>query len=827
MNQSINIIQVEAKDLVEVDNYIVKSINKYKATLDYSLETLKLNSVHQKVFRNNKFVFRNGNKLYTDDVISVNFNYRSKDYSVDELRNKLYKDGFICNNNHYIRFKRSSGSSRIGKCLFIRKELFGYMMKWSYMGLRFSNDEEVDLASLESYISLTTSSIIDTIKISPKNILVIDDFESLFKDKTMVTKINSDNRLETNLEEVEICNSIWDGQSLMDSSMYTGKYENKSMLLLRNRFFKSACFNTNIQKFFKDNNITSIHQLNGFTLAKDINDIKLITTPSSIKFLKFGNIEEYFENLEDDFGIVKYEKPTHFFEGDLVQTHYQLLNTLELSYSETETFLEDTFKYIRLLKNDLPTLRYHLKMSCEEDLRINQLVSTNDFVYTMLKVNDKIKNTNMFLKFRTDLVNSFVKNIKKGHVLVKGNYSVLLGNGYEMLLQSIGKFDGSSLTGIDEVINYKFNEGEDLVAVRSPHVTMGNLWLVKNVRSDMYEKYFNLSNEIICVNAINNNIQERLNGSDYDSDMVMITNNKAILEAVKRNYDNFLVPTSKVVSKKVKRYNNYQDKYDLDKKTSVNKIGEIINLSQILNSYLWELKKKGEDWEDVYKDICKLAVMSGIEIDKAKKEFVVDNRLELKDLREKYSFLVKNKPMFFYHLPTDFDNIKNLEKYRNYETTMDYLEDIIIKRARKIRAKGIARLPISEIIVDNSEISIRDANIKQANRINQLCLENSTKCNKIWLSDSLNSSEKYKLSLETKEDLFLELKKMKINSSTIKYIILNLDSKLQRKMCTLLFSVAKDEFMKVIKEGSENTNVLTKKHDGEIEIYGIKFAKNE
>lgn len=69
-----------------------------------------------------------------------------------------------------------------------------------------------------------------------------------------------------------------------------------------------------------------------------------------------------------------------------------------------------------------------------------------------------------------------------------------------------------------------------------------------------------------------------------------------------------------VESKKTKRYNTAWHKYDLDEKTSVNKIGEIINLSQILNSRLWELEKDGEDISDIYNDICKLAVLSGIEI---------------------------------------------------------------------------------------------------------------------------------------------------------------------------------------------------------------------
>ena len=113
-------------------------------------------------------------------------------------------------------------------------------------------------------------------------------------EECIVTEI-VDGKLVTNKKMAEISNSIFDGESMMDESLFS-KYKNRSMLLLRNRFFKSACFKCKLQKWFKDNNITEVSQLNGFTLATDISQIKIITTPSSIKYLKFGTLEQWFEN---------------------------------------------------------------------------------------------------------------------------------------------------------------------------------------------------------------------------------------------------------------------------------------------------------------------------------------------------------------------------------------------------------------------------------------------------------------------------------------------------------------------------------------------------
>ena len=133
------------------------------------------------------------------------------------------------------------------------------------------------------------------------------------------------------------------------------------MLLLRNKFFKSCCFNTNIQKWFEDNNITEISQLNGFTLATDVSEIKMITTPNRLKYLKFGSMEQWLNNLPSIFGVVKHEKKTHFFDGDMVQTHYQLLNTLQLSREETNKLLQLSFDYMNKLNTDINVLKRHIK----------------------------------------------------------------------------------------------------------------------------------------------------------------------------------------------------------------------------------------------------------------------------------------------------------------------------------------------------------------------------------------------------------------------------------------------------------------------------------
>lgn len=89
-----------------------------------------------------------------------------------------------------------------------------------------------------------------------------------------------------------IKNNIWDGQSLLDTSLFD---DEKGIMLLRNSFFKSCGFNTNIQKWFdyafRGNKPEYIKDM--FDRDVKLSDIKLITTPNSLKFLKFANVKEF------------------------------------------------------------------------------------------------------------------------------------------------------------------------------------------------------------------------------------------------------------------------------------------------------------------------------------------------------------------------------------------------------------------------------------------------------------------------------------------------------------------------------------------------------
>ena len=428
------------------------------------------------------------------------------------LREDLYKNGFWAEGVHYVRMKRSSGSARVGKCLFIDDSLYDELHEWEMCGLDIKPGEPVDLAALESYISLSTSSIIGTVEIDPHSILIIDDYDSVFNEE-VVNVFEQDGHLAAKREVVQISNSIWDGQSLADSSLFpVGSHW--GMMLLRNKFFKSCCFNCDLQQWFADNGITSVSQLNGFTLAERIEDVKLITTPNSIKFLKFGDATSWLNHIPSTFGVVKHEKKTHYFEGAAVQSHYQLLNTLQLSEDEMRDFLQPSLEFAQALKSDPAVVRYFIKYPEEKEYSPVPLLTNNDVVYNMMCVNERFTQTKFYRDFTIDLMRAYYGNLKCGHVLINGNYSVMCGNPIEMLRAAIGQFDGESQIGVGNIHSTRFKYGEDILGSRSPHVAMGNVLVTHNVANELIDKYMNTTHEIVYINSIGENILNRLSGAD-------------------------------------------------------------------------------------------------------------------------------------------------------------------------------------------------------------------------------------------------------------------------------------------------------------------------
>ena len=656
----------------------------------------------------------------------------------EEIREHLYTHGFDIDGIHYVRYKRSAGSSRDGRCLFISEPLYQDMMEWSACGL--SADNVSDQASWQAYIALTLSSIESAIRLPKKAILIIPDKVSRFTTKAVCVKEDATEGLTAEEEETEIENVIWDGEALLDVSEFeSAGYGDKGMMLLRNRFFKTCAFNTNLQKWFKDKGITTVGELAGYTTARKVEDIKLVITESSLKYLKFMpkgmNLGEAFKSWLDavyegkttsTFGVVKTDKkPLHMF-GNMAYTNYQLINTINAAPEQIARFLRPTLDYLGKIQSDPMFLRYYAKVASYDQITdglapMNVENYRHRVIMDMMARTAEFERTDFYKTYRDELCRSFKEKMKKGKILIEGNYQTIFGNPYEFLYATIHKDyepTESLLFEENEAYTRRFEDGEWLLCARSPHITMGNLYIVQNQSYEEIDEYFNLTSAIVCINAIGNNIQQRLNGCDYDSDTMLVTPNKFLCDAVNEEYYHYGVPVCKVEpSGKTDYENSPKGLAKLDRVIANNLIGEIVNLSQFLNSLYWNEICYGRSMDEVkwiYLDVCKLAVLSGMEIDKAKRMYAVDAGKVLRILkkpRDAYKKHNGGKLPEFFRFITEGEAPETDESV-TLNTPMSFLYDIV--EGYKSQVKKTKKIPLMDLFeLDATDCGANDTHKKQ------------------------------------------------------------------------------------------------------------------
>ena len=532
--------------------------DKYEWTQAMLVNSLLLNFLKD----NGLKIEKNGS---TKDVIGINFNYKSYSYqeeidklnkrlkeadtdelkdfynktiqkatvnaklfeekSVDEIRKIYYnqgvpityttykKDGNIKSQKiiHYNMLYRSTGKAKQGNCLFICDRLYKKAKDFMYMGYKLPK-ENAPIVEIGAYSSLIASGIVGTININPRDIFIMQDVKSLFK--TNIVSVELDNNkhcIAVNKNDYELSNEMFDGQGLIDSSIFPSW--GNGYILLRHHMTKFACFKSNIQQFFKDyygENYETAELVDMFGYVHKVKDIKVITTNNSIKWLKFGISYDYWcQKVNENgntFGIVKTAHESKL--GDVQKMSYQMINSL--STDIMPKVVETTLQYINSLKTDDSVFLEYLYK--------NQNFS-NDYnvLYDLCMHNKDFIKSQYFRDRKKVIISQYVKEFREGKIIQNGDNLVIVGSPYAMLLSTVGEnpFDDDTFEQEDGTIQCftnRFDDGEYLASFRSPHNSSNNIGYLHNHYSKNMIKYFNFDKQIIAINMRNTDFQDRHNG---------------------------------------------------------------------------------------------------------------------------------------------------------------------------------------------------------------------------------------------------------------------------------------------------------------------------
>lgn len=761
------------------------------------------------------------NKIETDDN-NPNWNYKT----VADLRRDLYVNGFkLENGKTYKVYKRSTSKSRKGEITFINEKLYSEMISWSRMGIDVSSEETINLAGLTAYQSLLSSSIEKTIQINPENILLIKDQFSTFKsDVNIVSYVNG--HLESNpVNNYEITNNLTDGQVLLDKEYFS---EGHTYYQLRNHFFKCASFKTDIQQFMQDNVPNDIEYedwelTDMFGNEITAKDVKMICTPSTLKALKFAWIKgsekemyDYWKELIADegaiFGVCKWDKPSK--HGDKIhQLSYQMFNSLNMDKDDVHQITEWERQYIKSLKDDDAAFIDYIRKE-------SNAINSNEMFAELAEWNPDFTHTEIFRKFRSREVHNYVEKVRSGKVHLEGDYCTILMNPDLMLWAAIGKLkemkDKSELKGW-QVHTKLFDYGDELVGFRSPHNSPANTMVLNNVDSDFYNKYFDLSKNILVINGTDVPIQDKANGCDMDGDTFAVFKNDDTLLKLAKDAQRYRVPVLNVVSKpnEYKLTNVDMATVDTALAKSQRLIGQVTNSAQLLLSVYWN----GNKDKKLMDKIDRLVSLSTVAIDLAKKN--VDIKIEseinhcLNGLKYKQTKVKgeKGESIKVDAIPLFFKYVKSDEKKKYHHTKYDTPMDLLIKEMDNLPpAKGKSNIEFGDLVIEMDDLPLtegdkkREADRKQEKNIIDAVVITQDKIESIY-ADGNDEDESF--NLVDRELKFLErmIMKRNIKQETMYDLMLKVANgkvkQVQRRLLNILYKTNKDTLLSVFKNATK------------------------
>lgn len=665
--------------------------DKYKISAKERLDK-KLNEIEVKKKFNKELSIAKVNNMKINDIDNL---------SSEAIRDYLYKNGFTINyplfkknketkeyeqiDNKEIKYKfwfRSSAKARVGEVLFINEELYNDITKWQMMDIELPEDEECKLVEMMAYMSLTASSIEGSVNIKPNEILVIDDLKSSIEKKVLNVVVENEKcKVIEGKKLVE--NILFDGQALLDDSLFV---DNAGMMLLRHHMFKACGFRTYINKFmkehFKDEYETATVEDRYGNKIK-VKDIKMITTENAMKWEKFlVDTKEGFnkwkvavENNGCEFGIVKRDHESKI--KDFQWISYQMLNALMINKEETRFLFNNTSNFINGMKKDNSKYINYLRATESE-------VNENSMILDLIDLNRDFMLSDLFRNQKTNTLKKLKNELKEGRILVHGDNLTVVGNPYLMLKASVGERELKDETlSISESGDYisvytsKFKDGEMLAGFRNPFNSPNNLSYFKNETKDsLINKYFNFSNNIIAINLIETDAQDRNNGMDADSDFMLVTNDAMIVHKAKSIYKEYPTIVNSIPKSNKEYINNSESKAEIDNLLAKAKadIGVSSNLAQIALSYYSD--KKNDDMRDI---VVIMSVLAQVSIDNAKRQYEIDVEKECNRLR-----IGGEKPLFFkYTQGDDLEKYMSVDEKRSYKEMDKEAKTIFLEKKKK------------------------------------------------------------------------------------------------------------------------------------------------
>jgi len=439
--------------------------------------------------------------------------------------------GFTINNIKYKRLLGTNGGIKNSTIVFVSERLSEELKR------RIENDrdpnKELVTAKLEAYRALTCSA--SNPVSMPHGILVVNDVETQFVSD--IISLTDENAGEPVMKEETgrlITMDASDGFGIMLPSLAErwsrelGLDYIVSGVNTRFSFEKGMAFTFDFIDFAE--------RIAGNYIVKDawgndvdVREVELIMTVSMVKLWdSYKSCEDYLEKSVKNgytFGVAKTCPEELENERNL---NYQFIQSYELTDEDIEELISPTMDEIRdVLRGDWRKTILFLKGS---GLNKNNIAAADDDYIKALMIDKRMIDDPFIQNAIYQTIRNRINEAKVGVLKVHGNYSIVSGDPY-LLCQSVFGLEKTGLLKAGEIYNKYWADcgAEKLACFRAPMTCHNNIRLMRPVDNSDARYWYRYMNTVTIFNGWDTTFAA-LNGMDSDGDIVMLTDNRVLVE---------------------------------------------------------------------------------------------------------------------------------------------------------------------------------------------------------------------------------------------------------------------------------------------------------
>lgn len=438
--------------------------------------------------------------------------------------------GFSINGIKYKRLLGTNGGIKNSTIVFVSERLSNELLR------RVENNrdpqKELVTAKLEAYKALTCSAS-NPVSL-PNGILVVDDAETTFvSDVVYLTDEGDGEPVMTLKKDFPITLDASDGYGLMLPSLAQrwsdelGLDYMVSGVNTRFSFEKGMVFTFDFVEFAEEVAHTYMVK-DAWGNEVDIRNVELVLTTSMVKLWdSYKSCDDYVTTSVSNgytFGIAKTCPKELENERRL---NYQFIQSYDLNDEQIDELIAPTMTEIKdVLTGDWRKTVLFLKGS---GLNGDNIAHLDDDFIKAIMIDHRILDDPFVQSSIYQLIRNRINEAKVGILKVHGNYSIVSGDPY-LLCQSIFGLELTGLLKAGEIYNkYWVDHGSPkLACFRAPMTCHNNIRLVQPVGNDKTNHWY----QYMTTSTIFNNwdtATHALNGADYDGDLVMLTDNRVLV----------------------------------------------------------------------------------------------------------------------------------------------------------------------------------------------------------------------------------------------------------------------------------------------------------